>query len=38
MVWFLLEDEDRVGAGWQSGLYYVGGLQKPSRSLPSRQD
>ena len=32
MVWFLLRDEDRVGAGWQSGLYYVGGLQKPSRN------
>jgi hypothetical protein len=30
MIWFLLRDEARVGAGWQSGLMYVGGTKKPS--------
>ena len=41
MIWFLLRDEARVGAGWQSGLFFVGrhpqalarGLRAPRRSL-----
>ena len=36
MVWFLLRDEARVGAGWQSGLYTVGGARKPSREIFER--
>jgi Family of unknown function (DUF5722) len=33
MIWFLLRDESRVGAGWQSGLYYASGPQKPARNV-----
>ena len=36
MVWFLLRDEARVEAGWQSGLYTVGGARKPSREIFER--
>jgi hypothetical protein len=32
MIWFLYRDEDRVGSGWQSGLYTAGGAKKPSRA------
>ena len=35
-VWFLLRDEQRVGAGWQSGLLTVGGKRKPSREVFER--
>ena len=31
MIWFLLRDEARVDAGWQSGLYTVSGARKPAR-------
>ena len=30
MMWFLLKDDARIGAGWQSGLYTVSGRRKPS--------
>ena len=30
MMWFLLKDDARIGAGWQSGLYTVSGQRKPS--------
>jgi hypothetical protein len=30
MVWFLVKDEARIGNGWQSGVYTVGGRRKPS--------
>ena len=30
MIWFLIRDEPRVGAGWQSGLFYANGTKKPS--------
>ena len=30
MIWFLLKDESRVGAGWQSGLLTASGVKKPS--------
>jgi hypothetical protein len=33
MIWFLLRDESRVGAGWQSGLTYVSGVKKPSYNV-----
>jgi hypothetical protein len=33
MVWFLLQDEERIGSGWQSGLHYVSGKSKPSRAV-----
>ena len=36
MIWFLLRDEARVDAGWQSGLYTVGGARKPSRETFER--
>ena len=36
MIWFLLSDEARVGAGWQSGLYTVGGARKLSREIFER--
>jgi hypothetical protein len=32
MIWFLLRDEARVAAGWQSGLYYASGVGKPARA------
>jgi putative glycosyl hydrolase len=32
MIWFLLRDEERVGSGWQSGLYYANGKAKPARA------
>ncbi len=31
MIWFLLRDEARVGAGWQSGLYTASGARKIAR-------
>jgi hypothetical protein len=36
MIWFLLRDEPRIGAGWQSGLYYADGRRKPSREVFER--
>lgn len=36
MIWFLLRDEARVGAGWQSGLYTVSGARKPAREIFER--
>ena len=36
MIWFLLQDESRVGAGWQSGLFTVDGTRKPSRDVFER--
>ena len=30
MIWFLLKDESRVGAGWQSGLLSSSGGKKPA--------
>jgi len=33
MIWFLLRDEARVGAGWQSGLLFVNGTKKPSYNV-----
>ena len=36
MIWFLLKDEARIGAGWQSGLFYVDGTRKPSREVFER--
>jgi len=36
MIWFLLKDEARVGAGWQSGLFFVDGTRKPSRDVFAR--
>ena len=30
MIWFLLKDESRVGAGWQSGLCTASGAKKPA--------
>jgi hypothetical protein len=30
MIWFLVKDEARIGNGWQSGVYTVGGRRKPS--------
>ena len=36
MIWFLLRDEGRVGAGWQSGLYTVSGARKPAREVFER--
>ena len=36
MIWFLLRDEGRVGPGWQSGLFTVGGKRKPSREVFER--
>ena len=36
MIWFLLRDESRIGAGWQSGLFTVGGARKPSREIFER--
>lgn len=36
MIWFLLRDERRVGAGWQSGLYTAAGARKPSREIFER--
>ena len=32
MIWFLLRDEARVGAGWQSGLFTATGVAKPARA------
>ena len=36
MIWFLLRDETRIGAGWQSGLYYASGSRKPAREIFER--
>ncbi len=36
MIWFLLRDEARVGAGWQSGLFTAAGARKPSREIFER--
>ena len=36
MIWFLLKDESRVGAGWQSGLFFADGTRKPSRDVFAR--
>jgi len=36
MIWFLLRDESRVGAGWQSGLYTAAGARKPAREIFER--
>ncbi|MCY7301852.1 MAG: DUF5722 domain-containing protein, partial [Thermoleophilia bacterium] len=36
MIWFLLRDESRVSAGWQSGLYTVNGARKPAREIFER--
>jgi hypothetical protein len=36
MIWFLLKDEARVGAGWQSGLFFATGVRKPSRETFER--
>ena len=36
MIWFLLKDESRVGAGWQSGLFFASGTRKPSRDVFAR--
>ena len=30
MMWFMLKDDARIGIGWQSGFYTVGGRKKPS--------
>ena len=30
MMWFLLKDDPRIGAGWQSGFYTVSMRQKPA--------
>jgi len=30
MIWFLLKDESRIGAGWQSGLLTASGVKKPA--------
>ena len=30
MLWFLLKDDPRIGAGWQSGFYTVSMRQKPA--------
>jgi hypothetical protein len=35
-IWFLLEDERRVGDGWQSGMYTASGKRKPSRATFER--
>ena len=36
MIWFLLQDEPRIPAGWQSGLYTAAGARKPSREIFER--
>src|SRR6185503_15771201 len=36
MIWFLLKDESRIGAGWQSGLFYIDGTRKLSREVFER--
>ena len=36
MIWFLLRDEARVDAGWQSGLYTVSGARKLARETFER--
>ncbi|MEI7759695.1 MAG: DUF5722 domain-containing protein [Thermoleophilia bacterium] len=36
MIWFLLRDEERVAAGWQSGLYTARGARKPAREAFER--
>ena len=36
MIWFLLKDEVRVAAGWQSGLYTRCGARKPAREIFER--
>ena len=35
-IWFLLRDEARVDAGWQSGIYTASGKRKPSRETFER--
>ena len=35
-IWFLLRDEQRVDAGWQSGIYTASGKRKPSREVFER--
>ena len=35
-IWFLLRDEQRVDAGWQSGIYTASGKRKPSRETFER--
>jgi len=32
MIWFLYRDEERIGTGWQSGLYTTSGAVKPARA------
>lgn len=36
MIWFLLRDEARIAAGWQSGLYTASGARKPAREIFER--
>ena len=36
LIWFLFKDEARIGAGWQSGLFYIDGTRKPSREVFER--
>jgi len=36
MIWFLLRDDRRVKAGWQSGLVTTGGKRKPAFATFSR--
>ncbi len=36
MIWFLLKDEVRIAAGWQSGLYNRYGGRKPAREVFER--
>jgi Glycosyl hydrolase catalytic core len=32
MIWFLLQDEARIGSGWQSGLISANGRAKPAKA------
>jgi hypothetical protein len=36
MIWFMLKDDARIKAGWQSGLYTLSGRRKPSWSAFQR--